>query len=378
MNGLILALSLAFIVYLLLENIMAVRRRNKIRHVIHVNGTRGKSSVTRLITAGLQAGGLKAMGKVTGTVPLLIDPDSQEREIRRRSPANIKEQLWVLHRAVDCGADYLVVECMALDPAYQRVSQQRMLRADIGVITNVRLDHTEIMGEIHEQIALALSHTIPRNGLLFTTEQHCYPLLQDQAQIRGSQTIQVGPAGDAFETDVFAENLALALAVCEHLGVERQTALRGMRQARRDTYALALYRIGQGALFLNGLSINDPQSTVMAYREIARRPEVAGRQLLLLLNNRADRAQRACQLAAVVSELMPRQVWVCGSGAALLARQIRRQTKPHTPPVLRVKGSYDELAALDDRFIIFAAGNIAGPGKLLLDEIISKGKPYVL
>ena len=40
---------------------------------IHVNGSRGKSSVTRLIAAGLRAGGLKTLAKTTGTAPLIID-----------------------------------------------------------------------------------------------------------------------------------------------------------------------------------------------------------------------------------------------------------------------------------------------------------------
>ena len=36
---------------------------------IHVNGTRGKSSVTRLIAAGLRAGGKRTFAKTTGTAP---------------------------------------------------------------------------------------------------------------------------------------------------------------------------------------------------------------------------------------------------------------------------------------------------------------------
>ena len=36
---------------------------------IHVNGTRGKSSVTRLVAAGLREGGLKTFAKTTGTAP---------------------------------------------------------------------------------------------------------------------------------------------------------------------------------------------------------------------------------------------------------------------------------------------------------------------
>ena len=39
---------------------------------IHVNGTRGKSSVTRLIGAGLREGNIKTITKVTGTFPRLI------------------------------------------------------------------------------------------------------------------------------------------------------------------------------------------------------------------------------------------------------------------------------------------------------------------
>ena len=43
---------------------------------IHVNGTRGKSSVTRLIAAGLRAGGLNTFAKTTGTIPRIINPTS--------------------------------------------------------------------------------------------------------------------------------------------------------------------------------------------------------------------------------------------------------------------------------------------------------------
>ena len=37
---------------------------SKLPNRIHVNGSRGKSSVVRLITAGLRAGGFKTLAKV--------------------------------------------------------------------------------------------------------------------------------------------------------------------------------------------------------------------------------------------------------------------------------------------------------------------------
>ena len=44
---------------------------------IHVNGSRGKSSVTRLIAAGLRAGGLKILAKTTGTSARIIDENGK-------------------------------------------------------------------------------------------------------------------------------------------------------------------------------------------------------------------------------------------------------------------------------------------------------------
>ena len=51
---------------------------SKLPNRIHVNGSRGKSSVVRLIAAGLRAGGFKTLAKVTGTSPRVIDKDGYE------------------------------------------------------------------------------------------------------------------------------------------------------------------------------------------------------------------------------------------------------------------------------------------------------------
>ena len=63
---------------------------------IHVNGSRGKSSVVRLIAAGLRAGGFKTIAKVTGTSPRVIDRDGKDRIIHRLRSPSIGEQLQLL------------------------------------------------------------------------------------------------------------------------------------------------------------------------------------------------------------------------------------------------------------------------------------------
>ena len=120
---------------------------------IHVNGTRGKSSVTRLIGASFREGGIKTITKVTGTYPRLILEDGTEAAIHRREGANIIEQLSIIKYAAKRKAEAIVLECMALQPQYQWITEKKMVHSTIGVITNVRLDHVDVMGYTLPEIA---------------------------------------------------------------------------------------------------------------------------------------------------------------------------------------------------------------------------------
>ena len=90
MTKLILVLSLVCLGLLWGEDRRVRRDRARLTHVIYVNGIRGKSTVTRLIDAGLRAGGWKVFCKTTGTVPMTIGTDNVERPLVRRGRANIK------------------------------------------------------------------------------------------------------------------------------------------------------------------------------------------------------------------------------------------------------------------------------------------------
>lgn len=382
MYSLILLLSLLFFGWLVVENRLARHYRQRIAHVIHVNGTRGKSSVTRLIDAGLRAGGLRVFCKTTGTVPMTIGTDGIDRPIRRFGCANIREQLSILRQAAQSGAEVLVIECMAVDPAYQKVAQHRMLCADIGVITNVRLDHTDVMGETLPEIAEALSNTVPRGGVLFTAEQDQFPVLERAAQRLGTRAVSIRPdaqTGSSLSAVDFPENVALALAVCEHLGVSEEDARAGMAVYKRDPYALSFYRLENGGLFVNGLSINDPQSTRMVYESLVQPLGLTEKRVTLLLNNRGDRAARTMQMAELAEAVAPVRIWMLGANSGMLTRRLQMQMGEGTPPIKWFQ-SVDQLdfSIINQQDVIFAAGNIAKQGKELIERIKQEGEPYVL
>ena len=372
----IVAVLLAVILmYLVLERRRAMEDRARLAHVVHVNGIRGKSTVTRLIEAGLRAGGQAVFCKTTGTIPMTIGVDGVERPIRRPGRANIKEQLGILHQAAQEGAQVLVIECMAVDPALQNVAQHQMLRADVGVITNVRLDHTAEMGETLEEICDSLSNMIPRDGALFTADEAFYPQLKRNAQAIGCQAHLALPTGREPEFD-FPENLALALAVCRHLGVEEETALEGMLHYQRDPYALSLHRLPGGGVFVNGMSINDPQSTQLVYRRLADKYGWDHEGLVLLINNRHDRGYRTQHMILVAKALQPRKVWLLGASQLTTARAIRREV-PGVEILRFTQAEQLPLEKTGPEGVVFAVGNGAGPGHKVMQRVREEAQDYV-
>lgn len=375
LSDVILLLSLAELCFLLAEKRQATADRAHLSHVIHVNGIRGKSTVTRLIAAGLQAGGISTFCKTTGTLPMTVDPAGIERPIRRLGGANIREQLKTMHKAVLQGAQVLVVECMAVDPRLQKISQRQMLKADLAVITNVRLDHTDEMGATLPEICDSLCEMLPQNGTVFTADARFAPQIEQNAALLQSDCVLVKPDALLPQTIDFAENVALALAVCRRLGVDDQTALSGMARYHRDPYALSLHRLPGGALFIGALAANDPQSTCKIWQTLCRERQLQSRRLILLLNNRRDRGYRTEHMLLVSDKLRPAEIWLLGASRQALARRLRKAGHP----CVRSFSSLSKLsfAGLDETDVVFAAGNLADAGKPLMEWVKKEGECLV-
>ena len=261
---------------------------------IHVNGTRGKSTVTRLIAGALREAGIRTVAKTTGTAPRLILPDGTERPVRRRAPASIREQLWFLREARRRRAEAVVVECMAVDPDLQAVCEEQMIRSTVGVVTNARLDHGEAMGSSVEDVAQALASTVPRAGVLVVGPTDGAGILSRAAEERGTRVVHAGaaPGGTGISSPAWeAENLGVALAVARELGVPDEVARRGMRHATPDPGALragAFELAGRRVEYVDASAANDPQSLglVLGVRQ---------RGALFVFHHRADRPARLGQ-----------------------------------------------------------------------------------
>ncbi|MHC4673775.1 MAG: poly-gamma-glutamate synthase PgsB, partial [Planctomycetota bacterium] len=305
-------------------------RRIPIR--IHVNGTRGKSSVTRLIAAGLREAGIPTCAKTTGTLPRMIFPDGSEYPIFRPSGANVIEQLRIIDTAMANGAKVLVIECMALQPFLQWFCENKLIRSTHGVITNARADHLDIMGPSEFNVACALAGMIPAQAKLYTCETRHLGILKQASEDRKTELIQItsdeiNEIGQeelsGFSYVEHAENVALALRVCADLGVDRHTALQGMWRACPDPGAMSTHKMdffGRQITFVNGFAANDPESTEKIWNiALHQFPDMQKR--IAIFNCRLDRPDRSDQLGkACISWKLADHYVLIGSGTHFFAR----------------------------------------------------------
>lgn len=279
---------------------------------IHVNGTRGKSSVTRLIAAGLRAGGIRTFAKTTGTEARMIFDDASEMKIPRPGRANVIEQLMVFRTAARRKAKAIVIECMALQPHIQWLAEHRIVHSTCGVITNVRADHLDVMGPTVRDVAYFLCNTVPDDAVLFTSEsakENLDVLAAETATMR--TRLVVAHAEEVSEEEVrrfsyveHRENVALALAVAIHHGVPREKALDGMVACTPDPGVLRLHRIehyNKTIEFANAFAANDRDSTLLIMERLGVKPG-GNRKVMVLFNTRGDRIQRAEQFGEMIAK----------------------------------------------------------------------------
>ena len=368
------------------------RTLRKIPIRVHINGTRGKSSVTRLLSGSLREAGMVTVAKTTGTLARFITPAGKEYPIYRPAGANVGEQVRIVRTAATYNPDVLVIECMALQPSYQWLSEKVFVQATHGVITNARPDHLDVMGPGPEDVALALAGMTPRGGKLFTAERELLHIFKDSCADRNSELIAstlddvaaITPADlEGFSYEEHPENIALVLKICDDLGVDRETAMRGMWAAPPDVGVLKAFPIdffGREIIFVNALAANDPVSTERLWDSSIANHQKPGAKRIALFNCRADRPDRSYQLGESAATWQPADAYLLiGSGThAFTKPAVEGGIDPediHYADGKVPSEIFEIMVQLADRSaIIVGMGNIGGPGIDLLRMVRNRAR----
>lgn len=371
---LILVLIFLFFSYFIFEKIKNDRNRKRIKYLIHVNGIRGKSTVSRLIDAGLREAGFKVFTKITGTSPRIIDTAGVEKEILRKGKANIREQIKAINWACKEGAEILILECMAVNPEFQKITEEKILKADIAVITNVREDHLDEMGENLSEIAKSLANTIPQKGKFITAAENYFDFFKKEAEKKCSQVFLVDENKiedkKEYEKIDFPINVALALETCKQLYVDEKILLKGMKKYKKDSGVLKIYNLkinDKKIFFINAMAANDPDSTEIILEKIKKDRYWRENKKILLLNNRKDRISRAEQHVKLIKKIENQfdGIIIFGENRNLLKKMVLKENISSSKVSIKKDSRF--LNEITENSLIFAIGNICGKGKELVE-----------
>jgi poly-gamma-glutamate synthase PgsB/CapB len=381
---------IVFVLFLVYERITIDRSRRRIPLCITVTGTRGKSSVARLLASIFREEGRRVLAKTTGSEAIILLPDGGHIELDRSVTPSILEQKQLVRRAAQLTADCLVAEVMSIRPESHYIESRHILKPNVVVITNVRRDHTEIMGETEDAIASVLSLDICSRSTVFLPEKNIHASFRAEAERchanlipvkAGSSSPLLHSAPDLGRIE-FPENLDLAYAVSAYFGISEQKIIEGIRKAQHDVGRLGVwvYRPSdrqQTCYLVNAFAANDPESTFQVLSRVTDMLPSASGNIIGILNVRPDRLPRTVQWISVLRDGGVdrfRQLFVTGDHAGIVKRRL--------PGARALKGRSPEAmmeaicAQAPDPALIFGFGNVKGFGKLLAEHWSRIGQPY--
>ena len=350
---------------------------------IHVNGTRGKSSVTRLVAAGLREGGLRTFAKTTGTAPRVIDSEGKDRIIHRLRLPSIGEQVRLLRYFSVQKPDAVVIECMAVQPQYQWIAEHKMVKSHIGVITNVRPDHLDEMGPTEEDVAYSLCNTVPVNSVLITGEDQKPDILREVAKQNSTKFIKSDESSiqkkelDGFSYMEHPSNIAVALDVCKQVGVNRSIALKGMHKVQPDAGALVAWNLNinnKNVRFVNGMAANDPVSTLQIWNFISERFVTDEETTCIFFNSRDDRPVRTRQMIELTFEkIKPDYFFIRGDKVKKIIDTFGKTSLKTSIDIIGLEQPLEDVISslknLPNKSLVYAIGNQVGAGQEILENI---------
>ena len=345
------------------ENIRIRRLSDKVPVRILVNGTRGKSSVTRMLVAALNGCGIRTFGKTTGSAACFIAPDLSEKSVpRKKGIRMVREHMMMFENAVSKDCQAIVCECMAIREESQKVVGTRLVRPTITIITNARVDHVDQMGNTVLETASVLCSSIGPSTDVYTADPAVMKCL-------GDSPVKVHPAGpltesgktvlNRFSFPAHEENLALVLAVCRDLGLDEAKVLDSVVKAVPDRGMTGSMEL-RGHVVVNGFAANDAESSAQLFKGLDMS------EVTVVYGNRADREFRLPYFRKLLESLNVSDVVVTGDNAAKCVRYFSK-----VPGAMVRRDDMKDMDAFIDscRKNIICLGNIKGAGERMLEVL---------
>jgi len=357
--------------------------------VVHVTGSKGKGSTSALVAAGLAGAGLRVGRYASPHVERLNErvvldgrevddellAEGLERALAAREEVRAADSaveptwfdvvtvaaLWCFERA---GVDWLVAEV----GIGGRLDSTNVLRGEVCVLTNVELEHTEILGRTRALIAAEKAGILkPGSTLVTALAEHdeAGAVAAARAAELGCAVVRPSWAGGPPPVSVARANRDLAELVLAELGRRGVCGADGralgpqfLTDARAEAARLPArcerFLVRGTPVVLDGA--HTPGSVAALLRELDADPLLAGRPLVAVFGLARDK-----DLAGILKALGARaERVVCTSVGSALARSADELRLECEAAGLRCESLIPPRAAVD------RAVELAGQGWVLV------------
>lgn len=362
---LVFFLFILLVVYGVFEYRSHKENLKKIPIRILVNGTRGKTTLTRLIAYSLMEKGIKTVARTSGSSLEVIHSDGSIEKTERKKRANIIEMLSFFSMAANEKAEAVVIECMALGEENQRTMGDTLVKPNIVIITNTFIDHVPEMGRSIEETAWCLSRSVPKDALLFVTEDY-----YDDFGIKVKKVEYKNTTPPSCSIPIHPSSWALAKAVLSDMGIDESYLLAAKDKIPPDVGLLKDIRLNHNSVFVPTFSINDREC--MKDRVLEKTIEYPEREIIIVFNNRKDREHRIILLKEALSCIKSKiKVYTIGDYKKKTARYFTlHQIEAFAFTIEELE---KEIRRSKDTVFI-GLGNIKGDGERLISLIMEDKK----
>ena len=361
---LVVVLMVILFIYALFERFFHQRNLNKIPIRIMVNGTRGKTSTTRMLYASLKQSGLTVMAKTTGSDAVLILPDGTEQNYRKpKRIITLYEQIPFVRMAVKNKVDVIVVECMALQRESQLAMAQYYICPTHMILTNAYVDHIEEIGATTEETIDTLSLSIPKNCVVVSGEERFKPYAKIYVPLL---ELPAYFSADKFTYPVVESNCKAVLTLCNYLGINEIIALEGMYNSMPDIGMQGPFVLNDKHVFHNVFAAND----VISAQEQIQKTKRLNAKTIIVYNHRQDRLYRLKQYYTLFTDLSKQgaTIYIMGDYNKKVTSVLRKKCNANVQSFPKEIQLF--LTSLPNECIdIYGIGNIKGPGEQLIKTL---------
>ena len=324
---------------------------------ILVNGTRGKTTITRLLAYSLMENGIKTVARTSGSSLEIIHADGSVEKIERKRKARILEMLPFFEIATKEGAEAVIIECMALQEENQRTIRDTLVRPNIVIITNTFIDHVPEMGKTFEETAWCLSRSVPKDSTLYVTDDYYDDFGFNVKKVDYTSTIP--PSGSI---PIHPSSWAISKAVLSDLNIEESYLIAAKDKIPPDIGLLKEIENRNGSILIPSFSVNDRECMLSSI--IENQNNHPDKEIIIVFNNRKDREHRIILLKEVLESLdFSLKVYIIGDYPNKVSKYLRRhkiEAYPSSPEEIgkEIKNNKNEL--------YIGIGNIKGDGERLI------------